>query len=265
MKKTSLKNVLGKDAFWQVNKKIAFATSLDAAVILAELVNKESYFSNSLIYHKDYPDTPFFYATAENIKEQTTIGYKPQKAAIQLLESFGFIITKLMGVPAKIHFSICDDAIIEFLVNEQNKYCPNGKTVIAKTVKQETPKSQNITIGIEKNNKEKKERKEAPTSNDLKIMMLAVELRDLYIKTTGRDCSATSVVENWIYEAPEYSNYLDLIFNAYKHHIEKQSEPRFIVGLEKFLKEGYYISFSEKKQKVYSQQPQLLTQRYDLR
>lgn len=103
--------ILGNSAFWIVNKEIAKATSIEAALMLADLTDKEEYFKA----RGEITECGFFFNTSEAIKENTGLTYHVQKKALKMLIDAGFIETKLKGVPAKLHFKIVENKILNFL------------------------------------------------------------------------------------------------------------------------------------------------------
>jgi hypothetical protein len=130
-------NTLSADAYWQVNKSIAKMFDNDTAILLADLLSKERYF-----YEKDELTVGgYFFNTGANIEEDTNITVKKQRIIIETIEKAGLISTILMGIPAKKHFKINHQAIIEVMQvmqvkqNLPNKYSQNGETCIAKNAK----------------------------------------------------------------------------------------------------------------------------------
>lgn len=108
-----IKVTLAQGAFWQINKHIARCLkSANAALLLHELIDKYAYHETKgeLLEREGYF---CFFHTAESIEENTALTYREQKTAIKVLESFGLIKTVLMGVPAKLHFTICENKIYE--------------------------------------------------------------------------------------------------------------------------------------------------------
>lgn len=137
----NIKSILGTDAFWMVNKAIAkHLQSIESALLLAYLIDKDDYHRvKGEVLNIDGYD--FFYATSNKIEEATTLSYRKQKKTIKLLEKAGFIMTVLTGVPAKLHFAICKDKILQTL-----------KTSISETRKLDLAKRENI---LKIDNKEK--------------------------------------------------------------------------------------------------------------
>lgn len=103
--------ILGQSSFWMVNKAIAkHLNNNDAALLLSELIDKYDYFKtkNELIDNR-------FYYTSEMMFNNLNISYHQQKNCIKILVRAGFIETKLMGIPAKLHFKIIENKILSFL------------------------------------------------------------------------------------------------------------------------------------------------------
>ncbi len=107
----TIKNILSQSAFWQVNKIIAKKlNSIESALLLSDLIDKHSYYENRnelVIIDK----IAYFFATSEQIEDNTTLTYKVQKKCIKILKEAGLIETKLSGVPAKLHFTLCENKI----------------------------------------------------------------------------------------------------------------------------------------------------------
>jgi len=157
----TIKNVLGTNAFFITNKKIAKKVLHEASFLLNELIEEFSYFKeNNLLINDDY-----FYSTSEKLEERTFLSYKKQKKAIQKLEEVGFIEKKLMGVPARLHFRILEDNIWEFL-NSEDKTIKKGNTSIAEKAKLDMPKRQNIIYVNKENNINKTNKKIKEEKND---------------------------------------------------------------------------------------------------
>jgi len=106
-----LANVLSSDAFIPLNKTLlAHFKSLETTAILGYLIDKYKYFAtrNSLtiVDGKEY-----FYNTQEDIESALHISVKMQRKYRNDLVSMGLIETRLMGLPAKVHYYINFDKI----------------------------------------------------------------------------------------------------------------------------------------------------------
>lgn len=111
-----IKNVLLNGDFWKINKGIAQLIGVESSVLLAELVERYNYYQNRGTLVKIDNEMYFFAMTIE-IENATTLTYRVQKKCIAKLEEVGFIKTVLKGLPKKLHFTICEGAILEFLGN----------------------------------------------------------------------------------------------------------------------------------------------------
>tara|TARA_R110002020_G_scaffold209230_1_gene415177 strand:+ start:932 stop:1600 length:669 start_codon:yes stop_codon:yes gene_type:complete len=105
-----MKHLLSSSAYIVVNKMLSKRVGLKASVLLADLISKEMYFEN-----RGEIKDGFFFNTSKNIERDTTLSNYKQKRAIQILEDEGFIETKLMGMPATLHFKILQNKIDSFL------------------------------------------------------------------------------------------------------------------------------------------------------
>ena len=105
-----MKNLLSSTAFVIVNKRLATRVGLKEAILLADLISKEQYFIDNGTIKNGW-----FFNTAKNIEKDTTLSRHKQSLAIKTLVKKGFIETKLMGVPATLHFKIIENKILNFL------------------------------------------------------------------------------------------------------------------------------------------------------
>jgi hypothetical protein len=105
-----MKHLLSSTAFLIVNKRLAKRVGLKAAVLLADLISKEQYF----IENKTLVEGHFF-NTETNIFKDTTLSPYQQRKAVKTLKKENLIETKRMGVPAKIHFKINEEQVVNFL------------------------------------------------------------------------------------------------------------------------------------------------------
>ena len=107
-----MKHLLSNSAYIIVNKRLSKLVGLNAAVLLSDLISKEMYFEN-----RGEIRDGFFFNTSDNIKRDTTLSLYKQKKAREVLENKGFIKTKLIGVPATLHFKIIESKIDSFLTS----------------------------------------------------------------------------------------------------------------------------------------------------
>lgn len=112
-----LNAIIGSDAHWQVNKKIAIHfKSNDTALLLADLISKQTYFE----IKEQLTPTGFFFNTIEDIEYSTNITRHGQNQAIKQLTDVGFISTERKGMPAKRFFKVNKEVVVAFLLNEIN-------------------------------------------------------------------------------------------------------------------------------------------------
>jgi hypothetical protein len=148
-----IKNVLSSNAHWCVNKRIVKEVGCESSLLLTFLIDKMNIHEKELIA---FDNGLYFYATSKNIEDDIFIKYKVQKTCIDKLVKCRLIKTKLMGVPAKLHFSICENNII-LLMNSsidekvkqectkgENRNVQKGKTLIQKQKKETIIKNNNI-------------------------------------------------------------------------------------------------------------------------
>lgn len=107
-----LNDIIGTEAYWQVNKKIArFFKDNNTAVLLSDLISKQNYFLDRGETIQD----GYFYNTSENIENDCNISYHKQKVCMKQLTDAGFLETLRTGLPAKLHFKINSIQILNFL------------------------------------------------------------------------------------------------------------------------------------------------------
>jgi hypothetical protein len=122
------KSILSSNSFWIVNKGLVKTLGdIRPAVLLSYLVDKEDYHRqrNELI---ESENELWFFAVSEKIEDVTTLGYKPQKHCIKILIDHDLVMVKLIGVPAKLHFTI-----------RHNKICLMVTSSITQTAKLDSP------------------------------------------------------------------------------------------------------------------------------
>jgi len=111
-----MKNLLSSSAFLVVNKELAKQMGLHEVVLLADLISKEQYFIDNKQLNEGW-----FFNTAKNIQDDTTLTAHKQRKAIKNLKSFGIIETKRKGIPAKQYFKINENKLLSFFnANQQN-------------------------------------------------------------------------------------------------------------------------------------------------
>ena len=119
-----MKHLLSSTAFLIVNKELAKQVGLKSAVLLADLISKEEYFIS-----KGMTDG-WFFNTAKNIEDDTSLTSHQQRKAIKNLKDLGIIETKVVGIPAKQNFKIMENKLLSYF----NTSCEESvKQVVKKT------------------------------------------------------------------------------------------------------------------------------------
>jgi len=97
--------LLRADGSIVVNKKLAKVIGLQEAILYSELISKYLYFENDDDLDKD----GYFYNTADNIKDDTTLSKFQQSKAIEKLVKLGLIEYDVRGLPATRYFKITEN------------------------------------------------------------------------------------------------------------------------------------------------------------
>ena len=134
-----MKHLLSSTAFLVVNKELAKQIGLNETVLLADLISKEQYFKEK--EYSNYEMGGWFFNTAKNIQDDTTLTSHQQRKAVKNLKSLGIIETKLIGIPAKQHFKINENKLLSYFTT---RYSKSEQQVVKKT--QTINKNKEITI-----------------------------------------------------------------------------------------------------------------------
>ncbi len=134
-----MKHLLSSTAFLVVNKELAKQIGLNETVLLADLISKEQYFKEK--EYSNYEMGGWFFNTAKNIQDDTTLTSHQQRKAVKNLKSLGIIETKLIGIPAKQHFKINENKLLSYF---NTSYSKSEQQVVKKT--QTINKNKEITI-----------------------------------------------------------------------------------------------------------------------
>lgn len=104
-----------------INRPIAHALGLGAAVVYAALISKQVYYEQ----HNMLDEEGFFYSTIADLQESTSMGKCQQSSAIKVLTDAGLVEVCRRGMPAKRYFRVRDE--VELL----DKFLKQGKEIIA--------------------------------------------------------------------------------------------------------------------------------------
>ncbi|TXI82198.1 MAG: hypothetical protein E6Q39_00080 [Crocinitomicaceae bacterium] len=147
---SAITELLKQNSWWIVNKNIAKSVGVESALLLSYLASKNDYFKEQ---SKIFQGQEWFFNTSEAIESETGLSYRVQKKCIGILEKSGLIKTKLMGLPRKLYFTLCEDNICEFV-----------KPIIAENATIQLAKTQNTYK--EFNNKDSKIKIQDITSDE---------------------------------------------------------------------------------------------------
>lgn len=100
-----LKKLLGNQSHWTINKELAREIGLNETLILQHLIDWSSYHKKQTIFQ-----------TYEQIQSELGLSeHAVKKVGIPALRKAGFISTERKGVGFKIHYTIHEDVIFDFL------------------------------------------------------------------------------------------------------------------------------------------------------
>lgn len=110
-------DLLRADGSIVVNKRLAHAIGIDAAILFSELISKEKYFKD----RSQLTDDGFFFNTVENIQADTTLSKDKQLKALKVLVENGLIKQENRGLPRKRYFKVIknEENIKRILLSQQ--------------------------------------------------------------------------------------------------------------------------------------------------
>lgn len=132
-----------------INKRLATALGLEAAVMYAELLSRNNYFEERGKLKRGW-----FFNTVDDLKDATTLSRHKQDKAKAKLEKVGLIESRVDGMPAKRYFKIIEDSqLLEDLLNgediEMDKYEKSDKQEVKKESTKNVKKQQTSLIKID--------------------------------------------------------------------------------------------------------------------
>lgn len=113
---------LNQRNYGSFHRPLAVKLGLAAAALLSELIEIRSYAiekSGELISHEKHGNG-WIYATLDKVHERIGLSEKEQHTAINILKRLNLIEVVVFGVPAKRHFKIHDDLVLELLNVSKN-------------------------------------------------------------------------------------------------------------------------------------------------
>ena len=106
-----MKHLLSSSAFIVLNKELARQVGLKEAILLADLISKEEYFTANGM------TDGWFFNTEANIEKDTTLTPYQQRKCLKTLKTNLVLETKRKGIPAKQYFKINELQVIKLLNN----------------------------------------------------------------------------------------------------------------------------------------------------
>lgn len=128
-------NILNPNNTLSVNRPLAHAIGVNAAIVFAALIAKQAYYEENQMLDED----GFFYSTIEDLEESTALSRAQQDRALSVLVKNKLIEFRLKGTPAKRYFKVSDDETsLAELLGLNTLVCEN--TEISQTSLQEINK-----------------------------------------------------------------------------------------------------------------------------
>mgnify|MGYP006277558131 FL=1 len=109
-------DLIKSDGYITVSKELARKIGLQETILLSELISQHKYFKQRNELDKE----GYFYCTVDKMEKQTTISKKTQTRKINNLVEMGLIEKKLKGLPAKRHFNINEQKILDLFLDKNS-------------------------------------------------------------------------------------------------------------------------------------------------
>ena len=124
-------NILNPNNTLSVNRPLAHALGVNAAIVYAALIAKQAYYeANEMLDGEGY-----FYSTIEDLEESTALSRTQQQRAIDTLLKANLIEFRLKGTPAKRYFCVIDDEmLLASLLETDNQVCQKVANKIAENL-----------------------------------------------------------------------------------------------------------------------------------
>ena len=117
----NLQKILWNEAHWNINKAIAKEVWIEWALILSHLIEFQNHFEKKWKLVKTKSWDWFFSQTEKQIENQTFVSRRWQDKAIKILKEKWFLEQVLAWNPARKHFKINSEKILNFLVNSEKE------------------------------------------------------------------------------------------------------------------------------------------------
>lgn len=103
--------LLSRDNYLTVNKLLMKAIGISESILLSELCYRRQYLARANKLTED----GFFYATVEDVEEETTLNDYAQRKALEKLTKMGLVEVDRRGLPAKRYIRIDEEALVALI------------------------------------------------------------------------------------------------------------------------------------------------------
>lgn len=103
--------LLSRDNYLTVNKLLMKAIGISESILLSELCYRRQYLARANKLTED----GFFYATVEDVEEETTLNDYAQRKALEKLTKMGLLEVDRRGLPAKRYIRIDEEALVALI------------------------------------------------------------------------------------------------------------------------------------------------------
>lgn len=221
-------NILNPNNTLSVNRPLAHAIGVNAAIVFAALIAKQAYYEEQQMLD----DSGYFYSTIDDLEESTALSFNKQKKALDVLVDVGLIDFCVKGVPPRRYFKIVDDetALANLLdigssicKKVENQFAENSQINLQESdnsifEKIENQFSENLKIDLSKNKnpiyktkdnktKENKSKDNNPQSSKPPTS----ETKDLTDRTEGMTDFQHNNSNSFVSESSEREKYLNTI------------------------------------------------------
>ena len=124
--------MLSRDNYLTVNKLLMKAIGISEAILLSELCYRRQYLART----EKLTEDGFFYATVEDVEEETTLSDYAQRKILDKLKEMGLVSVERRGLPAKRYICLHEDAL-QFLMDS----ITSTKTPVPEDFKNKSPNS----------------------------------------------------------------------------------------------------------------------------
>lgn len=127
--------LLSRDNYLTVNKLIVKAIGISESILLSELCYRRQYLARANKLTED----GFFYATVEDVEQETTLTDYNQRKILEKLTKLGIVEVERRGLPAKRYIYIHEEALQDLLNAETAENAP-----VLKNLENKNPNSSGL-------------------------------------------------------------------------------------------------------------------------